>query len=172
MEKVVLVDEQDNNLGEMEKMEAHRKGVLHRAFSIFIFNDQNELLLQQRAAEKYHSGGLWTNTCCSHQRINETNIEAGKRRLMEEMGFATELEEKFNFIYRAELDQDLIEHELDHVLFGRYNDVADFNTDEVMAVKFVNLDDLEQDMQLRPDLYTAWFKIIFSKTKALISKMA
>ncbi|MFT6244588.1 MAG: isopentenyl-diphosphate delta-isomerase, partial [Crocinitomicaceae bacterium] len=112
MESVVLVNQQDEVLGSMEKMEAHYSGSLHRAFSVFIFNDQKELLLQQRAHSKYHSGGLWTNSCCSHPRIEETTLDAGIRRLNEELGFTTELNEEFSFIYRAELDQDMIEHEL------------------------------------------------------------
>ena len=132
MENVILVDEFDNPLGEMEKMEAHRKGMLHRAFSVFIFNDKKELLIQQRSIEKYHSGGLWSNTCCSHPRIDEDLLSAGKRRLMEEMGFITDLEKKFSFVYRAELDNNLTEHELDHVLFGRFNKTANFNEKEVM----------------------------------------
>lgn len=119
-EKVVLVDQNDVVVGEMEKMEAHRKGVLHRAFSVFIFNDNKELLIQKRAEEKYHSGGLWSNTCCSHPRISETIIAAAQRRLKEEMGFSTAVEEVFSFQYRKELDNGLIEHEFDHVLLGKY----------------------------------------------------
>jgi len=170
MEKVILVNKKDEPIGEMEKMEAHEKGLLHRAFSIFVFNDQNELLLQQRAIEKYHSGGLWTNTCCSHQRKGESNLEAGHRRLMEEMGFDTELEVKFSFIYRAELDQGLTEHELDHVIIGRYNGEVNFNKKEVMSTKHVDLDWLENDMQINPQEYTEWFKIVFNQVKELIAK--
>ncbi len=117
-EHVILVDAEDHELGTMEKIEAHEKAVLHRAFSVFIFNDSGELMLQQRAAHKYHSPLLWTNTCCSHQRLGESNIEAGKRRLREEMGFEVDLDEKFHFIYKAEFDNGLTEHELDHVMLG------------------------------------------------------
>ena len=118
MEKVILVDKTDHQIGEMEKQEAHIKGLLHRAFSIFIFNSKGEVLLQQRALHKYHSGGLWTNTCCSHPRNGETTIQAANRRLKEEMGMSCALKEEFSFIYKAKLDNDLYEHELDHVLFG------------------------------------------------------
>ena len=121
MEKVILVNEDDQSTGWMEKMEAHRKGVLHRAFSVFIFNDNGEMLIHRRALDKYHSGGLWTNACCSHPREGETTEESAHRRLMEEMGFDCDIQEQFSFIYRAELDNDLIEHELDHVFFGRFN---------------------------------------------------
>ena len=169
MEKVILVNQQDQVLGSMEKMEAHLTGSLHRAFSIFIFNDKKELLLQQRAKEKYHSGGLWTNSCCSHQRPEETTLEAANRRLNEELGFTTQLKEEFCFIYRAELDQNLIEHELDHVLIGTYNEISEFNKDEVMAVKYVPLDELEKSIESNPELYTEWFKIIFQKVKNLIA---
>ena len=168
MENVILVDEFDNELGEMEKMEAHRKGQLHRAFSVFIFNDKNELLLQQRAKRKYHSGGLWSNTCCSHPRVNETLLEAGQRRLMEEMGISAELEKQFSFIYRAELDNELTEHELDHVLFGHYNDLGKLNEEEVMDMRYVNLDEIERELIEQPEIYTAWFKVVFDRTKSLI----
>ena len=171
MEKVVLVDEHDSPLGEMEKMEAHKKGVLHRAFSVFIFNDVNELMLQRRAITKYHSGGLWTNTCCSHPRKDEEIIDAGIRRLREEMGFTTSLKYQFSFIYHATLDQNLIEHELDHVLFGRFNDLVPFNTDEVMDTKFIKLADLEKDMRSNPERYTEWFKIIFEHSREAIYDM-
>jgi len=169
MEKVILVNRQDEVLGLMEKMEAHRTGSLHRAFSIFIFNDKKELLLQQGALEKYHSGGLWTNSCCSHPRQGETVIEAGNRRMIEELGCDTELKREFSFIYRAELDQGLTEHELDHVLIGNYNELPEFNKEEVMAVKYVPLHELENDIMLKPDEYTEWFKIIFQKVKNLIA---
>jgi isopentenyl-diphosphate Delta-isomerase len=115
-EQVILVDENDNQIGLMPKMEAHEKALLHRAFSVFTFNDKGELLLQQRAADKYHSPLLWTNTCCSHQRDGETSLQAGRRRLQEEMGFTCELEEVFSFIYKAPFDNGLTEHELDHVI--------------------------------------------------------
>jgi isopentenyl-diphosphate Delta-isomerase len=162
-EYVVLVDEQDNEIGLMEKMEAHEKGLLHRAFSVFVFNSKKEFLLQRRALSKYHSGGLWTNTCCSHPRSGETTLDAAKRRLQEEMGFVCEIEEQFSFIYKKELDNNLTEHELDHVFFGQYEGKIDFNTDEVMDYKYVKLDDLLLDMQNNPDDYTVWFKICFDE---------
>jgi len=168
MENVILVDEFDNSLGEMEKMEAHRKGELHRAFSVFIFNDNNEMLLQQRAIKKYHSGGLWSNSCCSHPRVNEGLLEAGKRRLMEELGIETELEKQFSFIYRAELDNELTEHELDHVLFGRYNELGKFNEEEVMNVKYVTIEEIQRELLEQPEMYTEWFKVVFNRTKNLI----
>lgn len=163
-EFVVLVDEQDNDIGTMEKMEAHRKGVLHRAFSVFVFNDAGELLLQQRAIEKYHSGGLWTNTCCSHPRKGEKALDAAKRRLQEEMGFTLSvLKPQFTFIYNRKLDNELTEHELDHVIFGNYNGIPDFNTEEVCAYKYVSMEFLEADMKTNPDQYTEWFKICFDE---------
>jgi isopentenyl-diphosphate delta-isomerase len=165
MKQVILVNEFDQPIGVLEKLEAHQKGLLHRAFSIFIFNDSNELMLQRRAFDKYHSGGLWTNTCCSHPDPNEGVLEACHRRLKEEMGFDTELEFVTSFIYRAELDQNLIEHEFDHVYIGKYRDNPVINESEVSEWKFVNLADLENDMKKHPDHYTVWFKIIFSKVK-------
>jgi isopentenyl-diphosphate delta-isomerase len=162
-EHVILVDENDNVLGLMPKMEAHEKAVLHRAFSVFVFNDKHELMLQQRAFHKYHSPGLWTNTCCSHQRRGEGNIEAGKRRLMEEMGFETDLEEKTSFIYRATFDNGLTEHELDHILVGNYNETPNINPDEVADWKWISLEDVKDDLVKHPESYTAWFKIIFDK---------
>lgn len=162
-EQVILVDENDNQIGLMPKMEAHEKALLHRAFSVFVFNDNNELMLQQRALHKYHSPGLWTNTCCSHQRDGETNLEAGKRRLQEEMGFVTELEETTSFIYKAPFDNGLTEHEYDHIMIGYYNAEPNINKDEVAAWKWMNIEDVKVDMALHPDKYTAWFKIIFDK---------
>ena len=147
----------------MEKIEAHEKALLHRAFSVFVVNDQNEIMLQQRAHGKYHSPGLWTNTCCSHQREGETNIQAGKRRLMEEMGFQTELRELFNFIYIAPFDNGLTEHELDHVMVGRFNDKPNLNPDEAADWKWMTAIDIKSDMEKQPELYTEWFKIIFDE---------
>lgn len=160
---VILVNENDEPQGVMEKIEAHEKAILHRAFSVFIFNDKNELLLQQRAADKYHSPLLWTNTCCSHQKQNETNIEAGKRRLKEEMGFDCELEEKFSFIYKAPFDNGLTEHELDHVMVGYYNENPQINKEEVEGFKWSSLNDIQLDMLEHPEKYTAWFKKIFNE---------
>lgn len=162
-ELVILVDQQDQKIGLMPKMEAHQKAVLHRAFSVFIFNDKKELMLQRRALDKYHSPGLWTNTCCSHQRDGESNIDAGKRRLEEEMGFTTELKEATWFIYKAPFDNGLTEHELDHIMIGNYNEAPNINVDEVDSWKWMSLDDIKKDIDSQPDLYTAWFKIIFEK---------
>ena len=160
-EFVVLVDQDDQKLGLMEKQQAHVAGLLHRAFSVFVFNSKGELMIQQRAASKYHSPTLWTNTCCSHPRDNETYKQAAHRRLEEEMGFDCELEYKFNFIHKAHLENDLIEHELDHVFIGTFDDEPKLNPDEVMAYRWVELDDLKKDMEKNPQNYTAWFKIIF-----------
>ena len=162
-EMVILVDKHDNQLGLMEKIEAHKKAVLHRAFSVFILNDNNELLVQQRALSKYHSPALWTNTCCSHPRDGESVLDAGARRLKEEMGFETNLDSLLSFIYRAKFDNGLTEHEFDHVLFGYYNDDPSINKLEVMDWKWVNLDFLKNDIITNSELYTIWFKIIFEK---------
>lgn len=162
-EQVILVDKNDQQIGLMPKMEAHEKAVLHRAFSVFVQNDKGELLLQQRAADKYHSPLLWANTCCSHQREGESNIEAGKRRLQEEMGFVTELKEAFSFIYKAPFDNGLTEHELDHVLLGAYNRDPLINKEEVESFKWMKPEAVKQDMEVAPELYTAWFRIIFEK---------
>jgi isopentenyl-diphosphate delta-isomerase len=162
-ENVILVNEQDEQIGLMPKMEAHEKALLHRAFSVFVFNDDNELMLQQRALDKYHSPGLWTNTCCSHQRDGETNIEAGKRRLQEEMGFVVDLTESVAFIYKAPFDNGLTEHEYDHVLLGNYNGIPQINKEEVADWKWMPLEDVKVDIALHPERYTAWFKVIFKK---------
>ncbi len=162
-EKVILVNEKDEQIGLMEKIEAHRKALLHRAFSVFVFNDRNELMIQQRALTKYHSPGLWTNTCCSHQREGETNIAAGKRRLEEEMGFTTDLKDTISFIYKAPFDNGLTEHEFDHILVGNFEGEPNLNPEEVAAWKWVALDDLQMDMKKNPHIYTEWFKIIFDK---------
>lgn len=162
-EQVILVDEQDNPIGLMPKLEAHQKAVLHRAFSVFIFNDKGELMLQQRAKHKYHSPGLWTNTCCSHQREGESNVQAGKRRLQEEMGFTTDLREVTSFIYKAPFDNGLTEHEFDHVLLGYYEDDPVINPDEVASWKWMPLEEVKSDIDNHPDFYTVWFVIIFTK---------
>ncbi|MDP2687447.1 MAG: isopentenyl-diphosphate Delta-isomerase [Aequorivita sp.] len=162
-EQVILVNENDEKIGLMPKQEAHEKGVLHRAFSIFIFNNKNELMLQQRALHKYHSPGLWTNTCCSHQRDGETSLEAGKRRLFEEMGFSTDLKETTSFIYKAPFDNGLTEHELDHILVGNFEKTPEINTEEVASWKWMHLEEVKKDIQNNPEIYTAWFKIIFDK---------
>lgn len=162
-EKVILVNEKDEKIGLMSKLEAHEKGVLHRAFSVFIFNDKGELMLQQRALNKYHSPGLWTNTCCSHQRDGEDTLEAGTRRLDEEMGFTTPLKVTTSFIYKAPFDNGLTEHELDHILIGYFNGEPTINTLEVAAWKWMPLIEVKEDVEKQPELYTAWFKIIFEK---------
>lgn len=169
-ERVILVNEQDEPIGTMEKIEAHEKALLHRAFSVFVFNDKGETMIQQRAMHKYHSPGLWTNTCCSHQREGESNIEAGKRRLMEEMGFTTELQEVFSFVYKAPFDNGLTEHEFDHVMVGKYNEAPNINPDEVADWKWMSLERIKSDMEQYPEHYTAWFRIIFEKFYAHISK--
>jgi isopentenyl-diphosphate delta-isomerase len=160
-EQVILVNELDEQIGLMPKMEAHEKAVLHRAFSVFIFNSKNELMLQQRAAHKYHSPLLWTNTCCSHQRDGETNIEAGTRRLSEEMGFTTALKEVTTFIYKAPFDNGLTEHEFDHVMTGFYEMDPVINKEEVEAWKWMPVEAVKSDIESNPEIYTAWFKIIF-----------
>lgn len=164
MDYVVLVDELDNEIGFMEKMAAHEKGVLHRAFSIFTFNSQGELILQRRALSKYHSGGLWTNTCCSHPRKSEGTIDAAHRRLKEEMGFDCPLVKAFDFIYKKELDNNLIEHELDHVFIGIFDGDVNFNKEEVHEVKHMALDALLDDVAINQDKYTEWFKICLEET--------
>lgn len=161
IEKVILVDKNDNEVGTMEKQEAHVKGLLHRAFSVFIFNDKNELLLQRRAVNKYHSGGLWTNTCCSHPRQNEKTKDAAKRRLLEEMGMRSTLKKQFDFIYKAKLDNNLYEHEFDHVFFGFTNDLPIINQEEVQEYTYKNLEDIGNEMKTIPEKYTEWFKICF-----------
>ncbi|TFG77015.1 MAG: isopentenyl-diphosphate Delta-isomerase [Flavobacteriales bacterium] len=160
---VILVNTQDVQIGTMPKMEAHEKAQLHRAFSVFVMNDQGETMLQQRAPHKYHSPLLWTNTCCSHQRVGENNIEAGKRRLQEEMGFETDLKELFSFIYKAPFDNGLTEHELDHVMIGTYNAAPVINREEVADWKWMRPKDIQEDIALNPGRYTVWFKIIFEK---------
>jgi isopentenyl-diphosphate delta-isomerase len=163
-EHVILVDEKDQKIGLMEKIEAHEKALLHRAFSVFIFNEKGELMLQQRAASKYHSPLLWTNTCCSHQRDGESNIKAGRRRLQEEMGFVTDITEVFSFIYKAPFDNGLTEHEFDHVMIGRYDKAPTLNIEEAEAYKWMKMEDVKQDIEDNPSIYTAWFKIIFDKS--------
>ena len=160
-EKVILVDKNDNQVGLMPKIEAHEKGVLHRAFSIFIFNSKYELLLQKRASSKYHSGGLWTNTCCSHPREGEDTLDAANRRLDEEMGIKTSLRKVYNFIYKAELDNQLTEHEFDHVFYGVCDNDPILNKDEAEDFKWVDMETLNNDIMKNEDNYTVWFKIAF-----------
>ena len=163
MEKVILVDKNDRQIGLMEKMEAHEKAILHRAFSVFIFNNKGKLMLQQRALHKYHSPGLWTNTVCSHPRDGETTDEAAHRRIIEEMGFDCDFEEAFSFLYKANVGQGLIEHEFDHVFIGSSNNQPKINPDEVASWKYVELNWLEEDAKLNPDEYTEWFKIALAE---------
>ena len=161
MDSVILVDEKDNQVGLMPKLEAHQKGLLHRAFSVFIFNSDYKLLLQKRASSKYHSGGLWTNTCCSHPRDGEDVIDAANRRLNEEMGIKTSLRKVFDFIYTAELDNNLIENEFDHVFYGVYDIDPIINKEEAEDFKWVDMKTLKNDIENNKDQYTVWFKIAF-----------
>ncbi|RLD77814.1 MAG: isopentenyl-diphosphate delta-isomerase [Bacteroidetes bacterium] len=158
-ERVILVDEQDKEVGTMEKIEAHEKALLHRAFSIFVLNDAGQMMLQRRALSKYHSPGLWTNTCCSHPRPGESLEEATRRRIVEEMGFECEMHEVFSFIYKAAFDRGLTEHELDHVFMGIHNDDPLINPEEAEEWKWIDVDDLLADIKENPDNYTVWFKI-------------
>jgi len=162
-EQVILVNENDEQTGVMEKMEAHRKGLLHRAFSIFIFNDKGEMLLQQRALNKYHSPGLWTNACCSHPRPGEEIITAANRRLAEELSFQTAIVPAFNFTYKASFDNGLTEHEFDHVLVGNYSLEITFNENEAMACEYKSVAIIKEEIEVNPEKYTAWFIIAFPK---------
>jgi len=163
MEQVILVDENDQPLGLMEKMEAHIKGEMHRAFSVFIFNEKGEMMLQQRALTKYHSPGLWTNTCCSHPRMGEETSEAAHRRMIEEMGFDCNFEEVFTFTYKSDVGQGLIEHEFDHVFIGRSDKTPKINPEEVNDWKFMSIDKIIEDIKRFPESYTVWFKIAFKE---------
>ncbi len=163
-EQVILVDEQDNPLGLMEKMECHEKGLLHRAFSVFIWNSDGKMLLQKRAQKKYHSGGLWTNACCSHPRINEDMESACHRRLQEEMGFDCPLQKLFCFTYKAHLPNGLIEHEYDHVFYGIYDGPIDnVNLSEVECANFVDISWLQEDIKVHPHHYTSWFLLAIDR---------
>jgi isopentenyl-diphosphate delta-isomerase len=163
MEKVILVDEFDQETGTEEKINAHKLGLLHRAFSVFVFNDEGQLLLQKRSEKKYHSPLLWSNTCCSHPRPGESTLNAAQRRCKEEMGIAPALRLAFSFIYHVELDQGLYEHEYDHVYIGLYNENPVINLEEVEAFQWVNLPDVQLDIQTHPSRYTAWFKICLER---------
>lgn len=164
-EKVVLVSENDKILGLMEKQQAHINGLLHRAFSVFLFNARGEMLLQKRAAEKYHSPNQWTNACCSHPRIDETYENAAKRRLNEELGIDCEISEKFYFIYKADVGGNLWEHELDHVFTGIYEGEFYLNLEEVSEVRYISMENLDLEMKQNPELFTEWFKIILEEYK-------
>jgi isopentenyl-diphosphate Delta-isomerase len=166
VQQVILVNEQDVATGAMEKMEAHKKGELHRAFSVFIFNSKGEMLLQQRAANKYHSGGLWTNTCCSHPRPDEDILAAAQRRLQEEMGFSSKLEKIFDFIYRADFNNGLTEYEFDHVFAGKYEGSIDYNKEEVMDYCYKSMGDLRHSLEQQPHKFSKWFQLAFPKIDA------
>ncbi|MEO5891624.1 MAG: isopentenyl-diphosphate Delta-isomerase [Ferruginibacter sp.] len=166
---VILVDELDQPIGTMEKMEVHQKALLHRAFSIFIFNAKGEMLLQKRAANKYHSAGLWTNACCSHPRPGADILQAAKERLQEEMGFSTSLKKAFDFIYKAPYDNGLTEYEFDHVFVGNYAGEIKPNPDEVADYCFKTLAEIKESLQLHAHKYTAWFKIAFPKLEVYIA---
>lgn len=166
LEEVILVNTKDEEVGTMEKMLAHEKALLHRAFSVFIFNHKGEMLIHQRAEDKYHSGGLWTNACCSHPRKGETTEEAAHRRLMEEMGFDCPVSERFSFIYKAELDHGLTEYEYDHVFFGSFDGKPRINPDEVSDWKYISIATLTASMKQHPEHYTEWFKIAMEKMNA------
>jgi isopentenyl-diphosphate delta-isomerase len=164
MEKnVLLVNEQDEVIGESGKMEAHKMGLLHRAFSVFIFNSRGEMLLQQRAMNKYHSGGLWTNACCSHPGPGEETALSATRRLKEEMGFETPVTKVFDFIYRAEFENGLSENEFDHVYAGHYDGEIHPDPGEVMSSQYLSMDEIAEWMAKHPEEFTAWFRIAFSK---------
>jgi isopentenyl-diphosphate delta-isomerase len=163
MEYVILVDEQDAPLGLMEKLMAHEQGALHRAISVLIFNKRQELLLQRRALEKYHSPGLWTNSCCTHPRDGEDIAKAGERRLMEEMGMSVPLRPLFHFTYRAEFENGLIEHELDHVLVGRSNELPLINREEAMDFEYMSLGSIKAEIKSKPEQFTPWFRILMDE---------
>lgn len=165
MEWVQLVDERDNELGIMEKIAAHKEAALHRAISVFIFNSKGEMLLQQRAAQKYHSGLLWTNTCCSHPRPGEDRQAAAQRRLYEEMGLRCTLQHRFSFLYKADLDDGMTEHEYDHVYFGYTDDIPKADPEEVADWAYRSVADIDALIAGQPALFTEWFKLIFAKLK-------
>jgi len=158
-DQVILVNEKDEQVGTMDKMEAHLQAKLHRAFSIFIFDGQGQMLMQQRAEGKYHSGGLWTNACCSHPAPDEETAVAASRRLKEEMGFSTPILKIFHFTYRASFENGLVEHEFDHVFLGVYNGKIDPDPNEVQDYCYKSLDEIRNSMEEHPEKYTAWFHI-------------
>jgi isopentenyl-diphosphate Delta-isomerase len=162
-EEVIIVDENDRPVGTMEKLEAHQKGMLHRAFSVIVFNSKKEILLQQRALNKYHSPGLWTNTCCSHPRPGEDTLAAAKRRLNEEMGLTLELEHQFSFIYRTDFDNGLTEHELDHVYFCYTDAQPVINTEEANDFKWLSFEVIQKEIKQKPESFSSWFKLVIQK---------
>lgn len=161
IEQVILVDNDDNPIGVSEKMEAHQKGWLHRAFSVFIFNSKGAMLLQQRSLNKYHSGGLWTNACCSHPLPGEEISLAAIRRLKEELGFVTKIEKVFDFIYKTEFENGLTEHEFDHVFTGEYEEELNINKNEVMDFCYRDMEEIRMSIQSNPEMYTSWFRLAF-----------
>lgn len=164
-EYVILVDENDFETGTMEKMQAHVEARLHRAFSVFIFNQAGKLMLQQRAFTKYHSPGLWTNTCCSHPRPGESTADAAHRRMIEEMGFDCDFEEVFGFVYKAKFDNDLTEHEFDHVFIGKSDILPEINTEEVASYRFADMNEIRHEMIENPEKFTIWFRIAFDRVE-------
>lgn len=168
--KVVLVDNEDNEIGTMGKKEAHDCGVLHRAFSVFVFNENNELLLQQRAFSKYHSPGLWTNTCCSHPLSGEDVEQSAHQRLFKEMGFDCIINKAFEFLYKVDVGKGIIEHEYDYVFIGTCNDEPTVNHREVAAWKYMSMEDIRNDIENHPENYTEWFKIAFEKIVDYLKK--
>lgn len=162
-EYIIAVDKFDKEIGSIEKMEAHYKGVLHRAFSILVFNSNNQLLLQKRSVKKYHSPGLWTNTCCSHPQYGEDLQDAIYRRIKEEMGFTCKLEEIFSFVYKIEFEDNLFENEYDHVFIGKYDGEIIPNEEEVDDFKWADINYIKNDIKVNPELYTYWFKTLINK---------
>ncbi|MCE7062050.1 isopentenyl-diphosphate Delta-isomerase [Dyadobacter sp. CY343] len=162
-DQVVLVNEEDEAVGLMPKLEAHQKGMLHRAFSVFIFNSKGEMLLQRRAFGKYHSEGLWSNTCCSHPFPDESTHHAAVRRLQEEMGITTDLNFLFTFQYHAALENGLTENELDHVFWGISDEKPLINTEEVSDFKYLKMSEIKADIDQNPTHYTEWLKICFDE---------
>jgi isopentenyl-diphosphate Delta-isomerase len=171
LKELILVDEYDNAVGTAEKMAAHEKALLHRAFSVFIFNHSGQMLLQQRAKYKYHSAGLWTNACCSHPYINEETLAAAEKRLNEEMGFTTTLNKAFDFVYKANFDNGLTEHEFDHVFIGNYNGDIMPNKDEVQDYCYMDIDKIKSSIASHPAKYTEWFKIAFPKIEKYLAEV-
>lgn len=170
-EVVILVDENDNEIGVMEKMQAHIEAKLHRAFSVFIFNSKGELMLQQRAFTKYHSPDLWTNTCCSHPRPGERTSDAAHRRMMEEMGFDCNFDEVFSFVYEAPFTNELTEHEYDHVFIGFSDVLPVLNKDEAATYRMAPLEDLSAEIASHPENFTVWFKIAFDRVKDYLNSL-
>jgi len=169
---VILVDENDEQIGTMGKIEVHQKALLHRAFSVFVFNDKGEILLHRRANKKYHSGGLWTNTCCSHPKPGEETLWAAENRLQEEMGFNTTLKKAFDFIYKAPFDNGLTEYEFDHVFVGTYDGVIVPNAEEVSDYCYKSVEEIKNSLESHPQKYTEWFKIAFPKMEAYLETVS